>query len=180
MNNGFNGQTVPSYINIKIYIHTKIIYTDIYWPDIKLFAVELWLWSLVVEWLACGWIIAEAVTVCPDECPIPWGTVLPLLLLLLLVWDSALRGGTAGAGVVAPFSLQLDVKPPPLPPLLPIVPVALALLLPFPPVPELFPGWLTCKRFRNVTNSVLKLLKRCWRCTASFDDDASDNKNKNK
>lgn len=37
-------------------------------------------------------------------------------------------------------------------------------------------GWLTWRRFRSVTSSVLKLRRRCCRCTASFDDDASDNK----
>jgi hypothetical protein len=37
-------------------------------------------------------------------------------------------------------------------------------------------GWLTWRRFRRVTSSVLKLRRRCCRCTASFDDDASDNK----
>jgi len=37
-------------------------------------------------------------------------------------------------------------------------------------------GWLTCRRLRRVTSSVLKLRRRCCRCTASFDDDASDNK----
>ena len=33
--------------------------------------------------------------------------------------------------------------------------------------------WPTCKRFLNVTNSLLKLFKRCCKCTASLDDDAS-------
>lgn len=34
---------------------------------------------------------------------------------------------------------------------------------------------VTCKRFRNVTNSVLKLLSLCCKCTASFEEDASVN-----
>lgn len=35
--------------------------------------------------------------------------------------------------------------------------------------------WSTCKRLRSVTNSLLKLFKRCCKCTASLDDEASKN-----
>lgn len=38
----------------------------------------------------------------------------------------------------------------------------------------------TCNRFRNVTNSVLRLFKRCCKCTASFVDEASAKKKKKK
>lgn len=38
--------------------------------------------------------------------------------------------------------------------------------------------WLTCNRFRRVTNSLLKLFKRCCKWTASFEDEASEEKRK--
>lgn len=66
-------------------------------------------------------------------------------------------GGTAGAGDdgTPPFSGLLDRG-------------AEAALF----GPELFGGWFTCSRFLRVTSSVLRLLRRCWRCTASFEDEA--------
>lgn len=36
--------------------------------------------------------------------------------------------------------------------------------------------WSTCKRFRNVTNSLLRLFNRCCKWTASLDDAASTRK----
>lgn len=67
-------------------------------------------------------------------------------------------GGTAGAGDdgTPPFSGLFDRG---------------ADVPPF--GPELFGGWLTCSRFLRVTSSVLRLLRRCCRCTASFEDEAS-------
>jgi len=47
------------------------------------------------------------------------------------------------------------------------------------PFPWLWPWpgpWPTCRRFRRVTNSVLRLLSRCCRWTASLDEDASEEK----
>lgn len=71
-------------------------------------------------------------------------------------------GGTAGAGDdgTPPFSGLLDRG-------------ADAALF----GPELFGGWFTCSRFLRVTSSVLRLLRRCWRCTASFEDEASETEN---
>lgn len=67
-------------------------------------------------------------------------------------------GGTAGAGEEgAPlFSGLFDRGPE--------VPLA---------GPDAFAGWLTCSRFLRVTSSVLRLRRRCCRCTASFDEEAS-------
>ena len=69
---------------------------------------------------------------------------------------NVVRGGTAGAGELTLLS-ELLVRG----------------LHPGPAGPELFAGWLTCSRFLRVTNSVLRLFRRCCRCTASFDDEAS-------
>lgn len=96
-------------------------------------------------------------------------------------------GGTAGAGEEgAPLPVPLPLPVPPLPVLVP-TPAATPVTteLPFsglfdraPCVPgdgtePPFGGWLTCSRFLRVTSSVLKLLRRCCRCTASFEDEAS-------
>lgn len=35
------------------------------------------------------------------------------------------------------------------------------------------PGLVTCRRLRNVTNSVLRLRRRCCKWTASFEEEAS-------
>lgn len=137
-------------------------YTYIYGPDIKLFVVELWPRSLAAEWLACGWIMAEAVTLCPEECPIG------------CAWDRVFRGGTAGAAVVGGFSQALAVIVPAAGPTPPEPdPGPGEAIVPFTAFGPLLPGWLTCSRFRRVTSSVLRVFRRCWRCEASFDEDAS-------
>ena len=66
-------------------------------------------------------------------------------------------GGTAGAGEVGPPFSELFDRGPEVPPV----------------GPDAFAGWLTCSRFLRVTSSVLRLRKRCCRCTASFDEEAS-------
>lgn len=38
------------------------------------------------------------------------------------------------------------------------------------------PGVVTCRRLRNVTNSVLRLRRRCCKWTASFEEEASKRK----
>lgn len=48
----------------------------------------------------------------------------------------------------------------------PVVLVVVAGLLPS-------PDEVTCSRLRRVTNSVLRVRRRCCKCTASFEDDAS-------
>lgn len=121
-----------------------------YWPDIKLFVVELWLRALLVPWFAWGWTIAEAVRVWPEGCPI----------LRVPPGGKVVLGGTAGAGELTLLSGLLARG-----------------LHAAPAGPELFAGWLTCSRFLRVTNSVLKLFNRCCRCTASLDDEASANQN---
>lgn len=97
--------------------------------------------------------MADAVNVCPEGWPRVCGSVPEI--------GNVVLGGTAGAGDdgTPPFSGLLDRG-------------AEAALF----GPELFGGWFTCSRFLRVTSSVLRLLRRCWRCTASFEDEASEMK----
>lgn len=97
--------------------------------------------------------MADAVNVCPEGWPRECGSAPEI--------GNVVLGGTAGAGDdgTPPFSGLLDRG-------------AEAALF----GPELFGGWFTCSRFLRVTSSVLRLLRRCWRCTASFEDEASETK----
>lgn len=98
---------------------------------------------VALVWCCCWCTRAEAVRVCPEE---------EAVVAEFVECGRVVRGGTAGAvGDLSGFTVPLGAGD------------------------DDDDGCCcpTCNLLRSVTNSVLKLRRRCCRCTASFDDDAS-------